>query len=130
LTIVKKESVGPTLEMAESRGGQERLLKQLVSTFRCPVCRRGFEGDHVRVAARHQHLWVVSVRCGRCRNQQVFWIALKDAQEQSILRDLTREEEEQFASLPPVTGDDVLDMHEFLRGFNGNFRGLFVGRET
>jgi hypothetical protein len=111
--------------MAEYPAGQERLLKELVSTFRCPVCRRTFEGEHVRVAARHEDLWVVSVRCRLCRNQQVFWVAVKDLRAESILRDVSEDEEEQFAAMSPVTGDDVLDMHQFLRTFNGNFQDLF-----
>jgi hypothetical protein len=111
--------------MADFQTGQEQLLKQLISTFRCHVCRRGFEREHVRVAARHEQLWIVSVRCSACRNQQVFWVALKDEDGRSILRDVTEEEEEEFATLDPVGGDDVLDMHEFLRDFNGDFEKLF-----
>ncbi|HEX6506891.1 MAG TPA: hypothetical protein VF221_04590 [Chloroflexota bacterium] len=111
--------------MAEFPAGQERLLKQLISTYRCHVCRRTFERDHVRLAARHEQLWIVSVRCTLCRNQQVFWIALKHDEGESILRDVTRPEDDQVATAPPVTSDDVLDMHEFLREFNGDFERLF-----
>ncbi len=121
----KKESVGQTPSMADFSAGQERLLKQLISTFRCSVCRHGFERDHVRVTARQEHLWIVSVRCGRCRNQQVFWVALKEDGEETIPRDVTDAEDEKFAAMPPVGSDDVLDVHEFLESFDGDFRRLF-----
>jgi hypothetical protein len=121
-----RESAGRTHNMAEFPTGQERLLKQLISTFRCSVCRRGFDREHVRVAARHEQLWIVSVRCALCRNQQVFWVALKENGDLTDLRDLTEAEEEQFATMAPVTSDEVLDMHEFLRGFNGDFKRLFT----
>jgi hypothetical protein len=111
--------------MAEFPAGQERVLKQLISTFRCSVCRRGFEREQVRVAARHEQLWIVSVRCGLCRNQQVFWVALKENGDETILRDVTDAEGEVFLAMEPVTGDDVLDVHEFLRDFDGDFKGLF-----
>jgi hypothetical protein len=112
--------------MSEFPAGQERLLKQIVSQYRCQKCRRSFEHDHVRVAARHEQLWIVSVRCGRCRTQQTFWVTLKDReQEISEWRDLTDAEEKQFSEMHPVTSDDVLDMHEFLKGFSGDFKGLF-----
>lgn len=109
--------------------GQERFLRQLVSTFRCQVCHCGYERDQVRVAARHDELWIVSVRCRRCRNQQVFGITLTDEEE---IADSDIEEEEIFASLEdealdPVTYDDVLDMHLFLADFNGDFTLLFRG---
>jgi hypothetical protein len=111
--------------MADFPTGQERLLRQLISQFRCTVCRRGFEREHVRVTARRDHVLILSVRCVRCRNQQVFWATLKDDGEQSVLCDLTADEEEKFAEMAPVGADDVLDIHEFLRDFNGDFRGLF-----
>ncbi|MDQ2743723.1 MAG: hypothetical protein M3Z66_15715 [Chloroflexota bacterium] len=111
--------------MADFPTGQERLLKKLISTYRCSVCRRGFEQDHVRITSRQEQLWIVSVRCGRCRNQQVFWVALKEDGEQAVLRDLSEAEEERFAEMAPVGADDVLDIHEFLRDFNGDFRALF-----
>jgi hypothetical protein len=112
--------------MADFPAGQEQKLKQLISSYRCHVCRRCFERDHVRLAARHEQLWIVSVRCSLCRNQQVFWIALKDDKGESILQDVSERRDEVFAAMPPVTSDDVLDMHEFLRSFNGDFRRLFL----
>lgn len=114
--------------MAEFSGGQERLLKQLISTFRCHVCRRTFEQDHVRIAARQEKVWIVSVRCSRCRNQQMFCVVPKEDESVAPFRDLTSDEEQEFGSLPALSSDDVLDMHEFLSEFNGDFKGLFAGR--
>ena len=111
--------------MAEFPAGQEQKLKQLISGYRCHVCRRCFERDHVRLAARHEQLWIVSVRCSLCRNQQVFWIALKNDTEEGVLHDVSDAEASGFAARSPVTANDVLDMHEFLRSFNGDFRRLF-----
>ena len=83
----------------------------------------------MRVAARHEELWVVSVRCGLCRRQQVFWVALADLHDGASLPcDPSPEEQEEFDKLPPVASDDVLDMYEFLEGFNGDFQRLFSER--
>lgn len=112
--------------MADFGTNGERALKQLISSFRCHVCRRSFDREYVRVAARHEQLWIVSVRCGLCRNQQVFWVALKDeVADDGEPSDLTAAEEALFASLEPVSCDQVLDMHEFLRNFKGDFKSLF-----
>ncbi len=125
-TTSKKASDGPTPDMAEFPAGQEQKLKQLISTYRCHVCRRSFQRDHVRLAARHEQLWIVSVRCTLCRNQQVFWIALKDEVGESVLRDVARSDEPSPPEEEPLTLDDVLDMHEFLESFNGDFQRLFL----
>jgi hypothetical protein len=115
--------------MDEHRADQERLVKDLVGTFRCPICRRGFQHEHVRVAARHEQLWIVSVRCRTCRNQQVFWIALKDG-ETLEPDELSEVDHEYLADGAPICANDVLDMHEFLQQFNGDFVGLFAGRNA
>lgn len=112
--------------MAEFPAGQEHRLKQLISSYRCHVCRRSFERDQVRLAARHEQLWIVSVRCSLCRNQQVFWIALKENQPDSLVQDVSEAEDEALSARPAITCDDVLDMHEFLQSFNGDFQRLFV----
>jgi hypothetical protein len=113
--------------MADHQAGQERLLKQLISTFRCQFCRQSFEREKIRVTARHEKLWIVGVRCTRCGKQQVFWIALKEEGQLGMLSDLTDVEETHFASMPAISSDDVLDMHEFLSAFDGDFHRLFTG---
>jgi hypothetical protein len=113
--------------MAEYPSEHERALKRYVSTFRCQVCRCNYEGDQARVAARHDQLWVVSVRCRRCRNQQLFYFAPREDDPETGMRDVNDEEEARFAAMDAVTSDEVLDMYEFLREFNGDFKTLFSG---
>lgn len=108
--------------MADDLSSQEHLLRQLIGTRRCQVCRRAFDRDHMRLTARHDQLWIVSVRCRLCRNQEVFWITPKDVDVESIVA----AEQARSAGRPVISGDDLLDMHEFLREFDGNFKGLFA----
>jgi hypothetical protein len=108
--------------MAEYPSEHERALKRYISTFRCQVCRCSYRDEHVRVAARHDQLWVVSVRCRRCRHQQLFYFAPRDDE---IVSDLSEQEEMYFSSMGPLSCDEVLDMHLFLEEFNGDFKSLF-----
>jgi hypothetical protein len=111
--------------MAEFPAGQDDALRQRIGSYRCSVCRRRLEGGHLRISPRQQEgIWVVSVRCRRCRNQQVFWVKLGDPEEENV-SDVSEAEGEYFAALPPVSADDLLDMHLFLRDFDGNFKRLF-----
>lgn len=112
--------------MAEYPSEHENALKRYVSTFRCQVCRCSYEGDQVRVAARHEQLWVVSVRCRRCRNQQVFYFAPREKDPESLLCDMNDQEEARFSAMDAVSSDEVLDMHQFLERFNGDFKKLFT----
>lgn len=106
---------------------QERLFRQLQTTHRCTNCRQRFERDRFNVVAKHERLWVVSARCASCHKSQMFWVSLKDGI-QPMPSEISPTERRRLDSLPPISHDDVLDMHEFLSRFDGDFRALFVRR--
>lgn len=119
----------------------EKQIKRIVldRMERCSVCHRGFEPDDVQVLSRKSDMWMLMVSCGEChaRNFVAAVIGDGDAEEaQLALRRLGEEhlrsrldtdaeaEEEDIAS-EPVSVDDVLEIHEFLKEFDGDFRQLF-----
>jgi len=106
---------------------QERLLRQLLSTHRCTNCRQRFRRDGFSFVARQEKLWVVSARCSHCHTQQMFWVSLKSGV-QTHPGEVTPSERKRLEALPPVSSDDVLDMHEFLGCFDGDFAELFAKR--
>jgi len=104
---------------------QERLFKQLLSTHRCTNCRHRFARDRFSVVARHEKLWVVSARCSACHLPQMFWVSLKHGI-QLAPQELTPKERERLEAMPALTSDDVLEMHEFLARFDGDFQAFFA----
>lgn len=112
--------------MAEFPAGGERLLKQLISSYRCHTCRRPFKRERIRVSARGEDFWLISVRCAYCREWHLFGVTLRDeGAADTPLTDLSPEEEERFAALAPVSSDDILDVHEALARFSGDVSALF-----
>ncbi|MCC7022183.1 MAG: hypothetical protein IT338_05115 [Thermomicrobiales bacterium] len=117
----------------------ETQIKRIVldRMERCSVCHRGFETDDVHVLSRKSDMWMLMVSCSEChaRNFVAAVIGDGDAEEaQLALRRLGEEHIRSRDSIEleagdepgePVTIDDVLDMHEFLQGFDGDFQALF-----
>jgi len=117
----------------------ETQIKRIVldRMERCSVCHRGFETDDVHVLSRKSDMWMLMVSCSEChaRNFVAAVIGDGDAEEaQLALRRLGEEHIRSRSSIEleaggepgePVTVDDVLDMHEFLQGFDGDFLALF-----
>jgi hypothetical protein len=117
----------------------EKQIKRIVldRMERCSVCHRGFEPDDVHVLSRKSDMWMLMVSCGECqaRNFVAAVIGDGDAEEaQLALRRLgeehvrTRTEiepEDEGVPGDPVSVDDVLEVHQFLQGFDGDFRALF-----
>ena len=117
----------------------EKQIKRIVldRMERCSVCHRGFEPDDVHVLSRKSDMWMLMVSCGECqaRNFVAAVIGDGDAEEaQLALRRLgeehvrTRTEiepEDDGEPGEPVSVDDVIEIHQYLQGFDGDFKALF-----
>ena len=121
----------------------DKQIKRIVldRMERCSVCHRGFEPDDVHVLSRKSDMWMLMVSCEEChaRNFVAAVIGDGDAEEaQLALRRLGEEhvrgridvepEVAEDAPADPVTIDDLLEMHEFLQDFDGDFQQLFRPR--
>ncbi len=103
---------------------------------RCSVCHHSFVPDDIHVISRKSDMWMMVVECSECRGRNFVAAVLNDgdpSEAQLALRRLS--ERGDRIELPATTSssgesavsvDDVLDMHEFLRGFDGDFRHLFA----
>jgi hypothetical protein len=117
----------------------EKQIKRIVldRMERCSVCHRGFEPDDVHVLSRKSDMWMLMVSCGECqaRNFVAAVIGDGDAEEaQLALRRLGEEHvrtrtsiepEDEAEPGDPVSVDDVIEIHQFLQGFDGDFKALF-----
>ncbi len=125
----------------------DRQIKQKVidRMGRCGVCHHTFVPDDVHVVSRKPAMWTMVVECDECHARSFVAAVLEDGdprEAKEALQDLTRSEvtgedaigvhsrdDDGFDPTPPlpvVTTDDVIDAHEFLRGFDGDFAALFA----
>ena len=113
--------------------GPDWLRTQLTS-FTCPACGRRYRGSKIRLLAERDGLFFVDLDCARCGSHTVAIVTVEiDETSASItdISDLSLADglpehlgEELPAGAAPVTADDVLEMHEFLSGFEGDVSQL------
>jgi len=116
----------------------EKQIKRIVLNRleRCRVCHHAFAPDDIHVLSRRDDMWMMVVACTECHARNFVAAVLGDgdpSEAQLALRQLSEEHAESESSLPTPTAesapsvgvDDVLDMHEFLKGFDGDFHRLF-----
>ena len=117
----------------------EKQIKRIVlrRMERCSVCHRGFAPDDIHVISRKPDLWMMVVECDECHARNFVAAVLNDgdpSEAQLALRRLSESGlEDGTAPIKPeagpvgepVTAVDVLDMHEFLSSFDGDFARLF-----
>ena len=113
---------------------------------RCSVCHHTYVPDDIHVLSRKPEMWMMLVECAECRARNFVAAVLNDGDPAEAQRQLRRLSEdatrgsdgpddpvldaptEAPPARPPVSAEDVLDVHEFLATFDGDFRRLFAGR--
>ena len=104
---------------------EESLLKKLMATIRCGVCGRSYDTENIDVVGREEDLWFLKAVCPSCHTECLVAAVVKKEKAPEITSDLTQAELQRFADAHEPTGDDLLDMHNFLKDFNGDFSQLF-----
>jgi hypothetical protein len=123
----------------------EVQIKQIVlkRMERCTVCHREFDTGDIHVISRKPDIWTMLVECTDCHSRNFVAAVLNDGdpkEAQLALRRLSEQaikeirdpedHEPQIVSEAPATGEkvdagDVIDMHDFLADFDGDFKTLF-----
>ncbi len=102
-------------------------LRGQLSAFACSACGRTYVADHIRVLAQRDDLFFVDLACQMCGAEAVAIVTVQVDDSQTARIDVG-----DLAEAPPVVdgppsidADDVIDMHRFLLGFDGDFAALF-----
>jgi hypothetical protein len=103
----------------------ERTVKQLITSIKCGSCGKNYDEDHIEVIEHRDELWFLKVSCTQCRLKCLVAAIIRKEGEPEVVTDLTAAELEKFRHADTVSGDDLLDMHDFLKGLNGDFPQFF-----
>lgn len=105
---------------------EEGFIKQLMSAMKCSVCGEQYLSANIKVLGHRDNLWFLSVACHSCKSQGLVAAVIKEEGEiPGVITDLSKVEYSKLENSSTVTGDDVLDMHQFLSQFEGDFERLF-----
>lgn len=101
------------------------FVRQLIANIKCVVCSLKYGEDDVFILGRQEDVWMLMVSCPHCQTQGIILAVVKEEEHvESIITDLTPEELELMKSWPAIDVDDVLDIHRFLRDFDGDLHEL------
>ena len=104
---------------------EESLVKRLMASIKCAVCGQRYRVDDINVLGHHEDLWFLSASCPACHTRCLVAAVIREGRLPEVTTDLTKAELDRFRNMSRVTTDDVLDMHNFLKGFDGDFSQLF-----
>lgn len=121
----------------------EVKIKQIVLNRmeRCAVCHRDFHSEDIHVISRKPDMWTMLVECTDCHARNFVAAVLSDGDPEDAQLALRKLSEKAIRNIqeaqdpgieleapldgPRIDAGDVVDMHEFLKEFDGDFRALF-----
>ena len=103
---------------------KEKLVKRLIASIKCSSCGQNYGEGNIDVLGHSEDLWFLIALCPSCNSQSLVAAIIKEDSAPEIVTDLTRAELEKFVNMGVVGADDVLDMHNFLKDYDGELPRL------
>ncbi len=100
----------------------DKFIKKLLSNMKCGVCGQLYEPININVLGHREDLWFLSVSCPSCKSQGLVAAVIREGKLPEVITDLTETEQGRFSA--GVDADDIMDMHIFLKEFDGDFSSL------
>jgi hypothetical protein len=108
---------------------KEDLLKKLIASIKCGSCGQYYDESHIEVIERSDELWFLKVVCSSCHVHCMVAAIIREDNQPKIITDLTEKELDKFKNKDNVGDEDLLEMHDFLKDFDGDFPRIFRQNE-
>ena len=103
---------------------EERLIKKLMTSMKCDSCGQHYEVYNIDVLGHREDLWFLRVLCSSCHTQCLVAAVVREGKMPEAVTDLTEAELDKFRD-NVIEADDVLNVYNFLKDFDGDFSQLF-----
>ena len=104
---------------------EESLIKKLVAAAKCSICGQSYKAGDIDILGHEDDLWILNVFCPVCDTQYLVAAVIREDKTPELITDLTELEIGKFMNIDRPMPDDMLDMHTFLKDFDGDFSQLF-----
>ncbi len=107
-----------------------RFLREQAKNYDCSACGQNHARSDIKVLGKLESAWIVRVTCAKCQTSFKLLVVVDDKHAAvSEVKDDPPQLTPAASRRPPVTLDDVIDAHEYLRTYDGDVRTLFRRRE-
>ena len=96
-----------------------------MSLAKCTACGDHYNISDIKVVGHRDDAWFLNVYCTSCHRQSFVIAVIKKDKSLEIVSDLTDAESAGFTRAAAINSDDMLDLHNFLEDFDGDFIRLF-----
>jgi hypothetical protein len=99
------------------------FIRDRARFYNCPVCGRSLKGCHIEVLSHEEERFHLQVTCAQCQVTFVVVLAIAGGgvDETEIAAEPAAEP---VAQAEPISVDEILDVHLYLRNFQGTLTDL------
>lgn len=98
------------------------ILKTITETMKCPTCGHSYDLSEIQFINQFDGFCLVHLTCGSCKVP--VWVNFFAGDKKPNFKIETQPMDESIL-FEEITSDEILTFHEYLKGFNGNFREAF-----
>lgn len=102
----------------------KEVIKHLKKFFRCPSCDQEYNNSNINIVGASPDQAIFHLHCKKCQNNIVLSTLVQKNRKQRKIEHHTHDKSESKSGAA-VSEDEVLDMHNFLKKFDGNFSKEF-----
>jgi hypothetical protein len=104
-----------------------RYLRDQAKEYECTVCGANHARSEIKLVGRVESAWIVRVICASCKTEFKLLVVVDESKAVAVKQDHLKQDHPSAARRrPPVTLDEVLDAHEFLRTYEGALDALLA----
>ena len=107
----------------EGQKMEEEYIKNYLADLPCGYCGQQYVSSNMELVNNSGSYYTFSVYCQYCNRQNFVTVFVNKGEVIEPEVELNEEEIVKFCT--PLCSDDVLDMHTFLKDFDGDFSALF-----
>ena len=100
------------------------FIRDRARFYNCPVCGRSLKGCDVQVLSHEEERFHLQVTCAQCSVTFIVVLAIAGGAVEEIEKVIPERDLEPVAAAEPITVDEILDLHLFLKNFQGTLTEL------
>jgi hypothetical protein len=96
------------------------FIRDRARFYNCPVCGRSLKGCDVKVLSHQDERFHLQVTCAQCQVTFIVVLAIAGGAVEEVAEPV----EEPVAQAEPISVDEILDLHLYLKSFQGTLKEL------
>jgi hypothetical protein len=100
------------------------FIRDRARFYNCPVCGRSLKGCDVQVLSHEDERFHLQVTCAQCQVTFIVVLAIAGGAMEEIEAATPQPAEEPLPAAEPISVDEILDLHLYLKNFQGTLKEL------